>query len=270
MKILFQFDPAEKERLRPILLEHIKHAESLGHPRFPRGTKRGPLAIVGGGPSIRNHIERLMYWPGEIWAVNGAWNWCREHDIDATFFSVDPAEGVAELCRGARKAILSYCVHPSVFKSLARETKIIAPQVYMVPTPPHPETVGCGPTTASTAPDVATKMGYSPITFFGCESSYVPEVGTHAYMDEPQENLMIVTCGDRAFATEPEYISQAECLSEIIRKFPDVFKEESGGLLRAMVEIGPEWDCVATQPGMAERLTYPNGTVGGSKEEAVA
>ena len=250
MKIHFQFDQAEKARLLPILLENIRHAESLGLPRFPlRGLQGQPLAVIGGGPSVRHHIDTLRNWPGERWAINGAFPWCMENGIDATFFSVDAAEGVSELCKDASKAIVACCCHPKTFEALA------GAEVFLMPTPPHPETVSCGPTSASTVPDVATKMGFGDVTFFGCESSYEESVGTHVYMNEPQLNLMIVTCNNQVFATEPEYISQAECLAEIILAQPSVFKEKSGGLLRAMVE-GGDWDCVGATDELIASLTY--------------
>ena len=50
-----------------------------------------PLAIVGGGPSVKDHLDELRAWPGHIWGVNAACTWLAKQGIGSLFFSVDAA-----------------------------------------------------------------------------------------------------------------------------------------------------------------------------------
>lgn len=198
---------------------------SAGWPE-PKGT--GHLAIVGGGPSINRHVDKLRAWSGEIWAINGAYQWCVNNGIAATFYSVDPEPLLADYMVGAEKAVIAAHCHPSVF------------------TGPH---ITCaqgdcpGPTSATAAALIAINAGYSDLTYFGCESSY--EESTHAYESQAVPYLIKIACNGREFLTKADMILQAQVLSKFITAAPGVFKEESGGLLRAMIDGGTDFDALA-------------------------
>lgn len=245
MKIEFREPPNEEKRRR--LLENVAHSKSLGLPYvgLPLCRIPWPLAVVGGGTSVRKHLETLKNWPGDIWAINGAWRWCRDNDIDAAFFSVDPAPGVADLARGAKRAFLGSPCHPDTFAALADTCMIIR-------TPPDPAGIYAGPTTATYGPEIGARCGFQHITFFGCESSYEHDPGatrgangvtlqTHTYMRESVTSLILVKVEGEDFLTEPEYLLQALWLSNVLRAFPQLYAEESGGLLRALIQA-KEWD----------------------------
>lgn len=191
----------------------------------PKGS--GHLAIVGGGPTIREKVERLRDWNGEIWAINGAWRWLFDQGIKATYFSCDPADD-STLIAGASRAVLAAHCHPVMF-SVAPETYRWSGETY-------------GTTTATAATLIAPRCGFSEVTFFGCGSSYTDI--THVYQAEETKEYLLVKCNGEQFLTKPEFLLQAECLAEVIRAAPNVFHEESGGLLRAMV-VDPEWDAIA-------------------------
>lgn len=257
MKIVFREAEESKSARLPRLLENIRHAEALGIPLIPRvlAPVPRPLAIVGGGPSIRHQIDRLKAWPGDIWAINGTWRYLADRGIDATFLSVDPAPAVETLCRGAKRAIVASCCDPAVFRALE------GADVHLVNIAPHPQPMGSGPTTATASPHLAVYQGYGDLTWFGCESSYEHDPraqrmigGTHAYMAETVPDLIRVECGGAEYLTEPEYLMQAEALAGIIRDCRPFLKEESGGLLRALIEHG-DYDIVAVAPGIYAEIT---------------
>lgn len=205
---------------------NIDHCRTLNRPKI-----RGPsLAVVGGGPSINQHVETLKNWRGDIWAMNGTYRWCREHEINAAFYSADATPDVAKLAVGAQRAILADVCDPSAFAAC----QDVETFEFTARTP--------GPTSATTTLITGLDAGFGEITYFGCESSYDGQ--THAYQDLPVPHLIKVKCGPDEYLTEPEFHLQAEMLSTMIRMAPSVFKERSGGLLRAMVEHG-ECDAVS-------------------------
>lgn len=188
------------------------------------------LAVVGGGPSINKHVETLRNWPGDIWAINGAFGWCRDHGIDAYLFACDPHPIVERWAQGAKKAILANTVQPSVFEMLKDA------DVTVFDADGRPDgIVGFG-FTATCAPHLGFRMGYlAGITFFGCESCYNVG-GSHAYMDEGRtEEMLLETADGDEFLTAPDYYLQANKLAEQIRDLPEYLSEESGGLLRALI-----------------------------------
>lgn len=197
---------------------------SVGWPE-PKGS--GHLAVVGGGPSVRDALSRLETWPGEIWAINGTWRWLKDHGIEATYFSCDPADD-SSLIRGAQRAVLAAHCHPNMFKA-APETYRWSGETY-------------GTTTATAATIIAPRCGFSEVTFFGCGSSYTNI--THVYQAEETQHYLLIRCNGQEFLTKPEFLLQAEQLAAAIRAAPNVFHEESGGLLRAMI-ADPDWDAIA-------------------------
>lgn len=220
MKCNFILKPCiEPELLR----SYERAAKARGLPSV-QCQERPSLAIVGGGPSL--DADLLRSWQGDIWACGSPYPWLRERGIEATFFNLDPLDETVALARGARHAILSTTNYPAVFDVVESCEVFDIENLSAV-------------TSASSAPQIAIPMGYSDITFFGCESSF--ERQTHAYKHEEWEAVIIVKVGEESFATKPQLLIQAQMLSGFIRLAPHIFKERSGGLLKALVRT-PEYD----------------------------
>lgn len=214
--------------------------EKLGLPEH-RGS--GRLAVVGGGPSIRHHIDTLKNWNGTIWAVNGAINWCIDHGIDAWFYTIDAApmdRWTYDLSR-VTKALLAIDCDPGLYAHFSgKRIEVLGKS-------------DGGPTSANAADLFSIQAGYAGgVTFFGCESSF-EDGNTHAFASHPIDAWVIVRVGGKDYSTKPEFIEQARIMSEVIRTAPSFFKEQSGGLLRAMVEHGPEYELVWISKGV-ERI----------------
>lgn len=239
MKIVLKpLSPASNEELR----QNEAHARSLGFPRLG-AAETARLAVVGGGPSIIANVDQLRRFNGDVWAINGAWSWCRDNGVDARFFSLDPTEQVRSFCVGAREAMLALTCHPSVFASIADIEAVDLSD----------ENFPTGPTTASSAPSIALHRGYREILFFGCESSF--EDKSHAYGDFNRENLMKVSCDGVEFLTTVDLAMQAEHLGAIIRACPSVFVDRSGGLLGAYVR-SPDIDVIAATRSLHGSVEY--------------
>lgn len=210
------------------LARNASHSRTLGLPML--GEARHPfLAVVGGGPSVKDHIDELKSWPGAIWAINGACDYLRGFGIRPRFFSTDPLPGIADLVACSDSAILATWCDPAAFAA-ARNVELV-----------DIEDCPRGPTTASNAPYLAAQCGFRSVHFFGCESSFGET--THAYDVDRGMNMLRVVCNGREFLTSPQMMMQAEYLGEILRSVP-VYRDRSGGLLSAVI-ADPEIDVIA-------------------------
>lgn len=200
-------------------------------PNLPPPHGSGQLAIVGGGPSVLNHLETLRNWPGEIWAINGAFQFLRSQGVRATFYTICPNPGtpsLAELASGARRAVIASHCEPELFEALkdAETFKIVGE----LP----------GPTSATAATLVGLRAGFERFTLFGCEGSY--EGAEYAYSHDSHPYKLRLVCGGKAYLTKPEFLLQSEQLAEVILALPGMYEERGGGLLRALVENRMEYD----------------------------
>jgi hypothetical protein len=213
---------------------------------LPKHRGAGRLAVVGGGPSINQHIEELKNWGGAIWAVNGTINWCIDHGIDAWFYTADampPEVWPYDLSR-VKRAVIA----PDVSVKMVEHLQRIGAEITL--TCP----IQSGPTSANATDYLSIEAGYTNITFFGCEGSFEDDA-THAVSSAPIPDWMIVEVGGEYFRTKSEFISQSVMLANIINAFPDIYSEKSGGMLRAMVENGPDHDVYAVANTLFAKLT---------------
>ena len=211
---------------------------SLPRPHYPH------LAIVGGGPSINKHKNALRNWRGAVWALNGAAVWCSRHKIKCTLFTVDASTSFNPELRHVKNAILSARCHPSLFE-LLKDAKIV---LYDFPANE------LGPNSAGTACVIATRFaGYTDITFFGCEGSYVPGE-SHAVSSPVEVGEFLVECGNERFLTTPDFLMVNRAIAHTIRQFPTKVSERSGGLLAAIVKHG-EYKVVGLSPALAKPTT---------------
>jgi hypothetical protein len=239
-KIRWSSEPTVSEGER---LVNAKIIAALGLPKH-RGA--GRLAIVGGGPSIREHVAELRAWYGTIWAVNGAINWCIDNGIDAWFYTADSspiANWTYDLSR-VRRAVLAPDCSPEMVEHLqtfGAEITLTAP-------------LESGPTSANASDFLSIDAGYDKVVYYGCEGSFDYD-DTHAFASFPIPDWVVVELGGERYRTKAEFISQSIMLSNILTAFPQVYSEKSGGLLRAMVEHGPDYDVYMVSNNLFAKLT---------------
>lgn len=186
------------------------------------------LAVVGGGPSILQHLNEIKSCD-EVWAINETWRFLSSQGIESAMFSVDADDLLAPMAKGATSAVLASRCSPLVFDALRGKSV----RVFHL-SQDGPNGVFGGSSSATCAFHAAVKMGFKDITFFGCESSF-PDGQTHAYRNEDRAHLMLVQCNGGEYLTAPDFYTQAQELSQVIKKFPTHFREVGGGLLHAMV-----------------------------------
>jgi hypothetical protein len=236
-----------------VMTQQKEQAKTLGLPEIntsptfikPKGRR---LAVIGGGPSIEDNLDKIRDWDGDRWSIGGAYDWCRARGIETTFLACDPHPIVAQWAHAATKAIVTSRCHPKVFEVLKANNADV--QTFDLEGDGR---IVCGSSTATAVPHIAALSGYDNITFFGCEGSYELHK-THAYMREVREAELLVGVGDQEFYTAPDFLMQSMEMRHILKIAPHVFFEESGGLLRALVKSDGEYRLLWISEGMHERL----------------
>ena len=209
--------------------ENRESCRKRGLPRLaPHNKRDGRLAVVGGGPSVLNYLNRIAGY-SHILAINGACKFLSDHGIESTFFAIDPHEIVAKWAPGAKKALLCDRVCPEVFDILKDADVTVFELANDVP-----GGVCAGSSTASAGFILGPILGYEFVDFYGCESSF--EGQSHAYMDEALEEILWVEVGGKEYKTRPDFYLQAQEMSQIFKKFPRAFTAYGGGLLQAMID----------------------------------
>lgn len=226
MAVVFRSEPSVSVEE---MTRNAVRARALG---LPSVEYAGDVAVVGGGPSLADHLDELRAWKGPIWAINGTWRWLKERGVASTFFTIDPKpQPWLELLPG-ESALVAIVGSMDLFRSVmggyVRTFEIGAHGVLT------------GVTSATATPHLAVQMGHRSVNFFGCDSSFSDEA-THVYPAEDPEQPIRVAVGGKTFATKPEFVMQAEELARLCRELPTFHRNRSGGLLAALIE-DPRWD----------------------------
>jgi hypothetical protein len=229
-----------------ITREHVAYALSLGLPFGRAGS--GALAVVGRGVSILDHIKTLRNWPSDVWAINGAAQWCRDRGIRATLFSLDPETHLIPLCDGIEEAFLSVHCNPRAFDRLIGQGS----KVSLFHEGPE-RNLPTGTTTATSAVGLAIANGFSSVVYFGCEGTMTPP-----HPEYPQ--WFNVRVAGELHRTKADLLIQSKLIAEMICEFPFFVSERSGGLLNALCrEL--DWDVECVSPAMAAAMTGADGRI---------
>lgn len=244
MRPVFSGDPGiPPERIQQNIDESTQRREILSD---EKQLHDGRLAVVGGGPSVLQHLEEIKSFR-EVWAINETWRFLSSQGIASAMFSVDADDCIEPMAVGATKAVLASRCSPKVFEALAGK-----PVTVFHLFQDGPKGVLGGSSSATCAFHAAVKLGFKDITLFGCESSF-PQGQTHAYRNEERKFLLLVKCNGGEYLTTPDFYVQAQELAKVIKMFPAHFKQVGGGLLGAMVE-NDDHDVIKMSRAMWEKF----------------
>jgi hypothetical protein len=234
--------PLPEDELR----KNVIHARGLGYPQIQEVEAHGRrLAVVGGGPSIVDRLDEIREF-SDIWAINGACGFLREHGIESTLLTIDPVDFLAPRVAGAKKAILATRCHPETFKVLEGADITV---LDVNTDSEHGLWASCS--TATVAFHLGALLGYREFVFYGCEGSFDEQ--SHAYMDDPEcsDYRFVVVCGGKRYVTSPDLYLLTQQMAVFFRiSINNAFTERSGGLLRALIDC-PEHDIVDLSPKLA-------------------
>lgn len=203
-----------------------------------------PLAIIGSGPSVRGHLEELRSWPGEIWAINGAYDYLRDNGIiPHGFFAIDPLPGMAEYVSHADHKTTFYIAStcdPSVFEALKDHKVQIFHAACEDVDYPKDWVIGGGTTALTRVPYLGLLQGFRDITIFGADSSY--EAGReYCYdwgrygCDIASSRFLVEVNGEGPFETELGLLKQVSQMGVIHKNFRGNMSIRCGGLMDAFM-----------------------------------
>lgn len=215
-------------------VERTKH-------RYPHTRK---LAVVGGGPMLIHDLDELRAWDGDIWAINHTADWLADQGIEATLFCMEPGK---PNWKTRRRILASLC-----------DPAMVTDQTCMFDTcEVSPTGLPGGCSAATRAPLLALSMGYTDVSFFGCEGSF--EGADHVDRDERPTRLFVIRAGGRDYMVEPQMLIQCQELTQLFNTFGQAFKNRSHGLLEAMQAHTDTWEVVAVSGELKEHLEAVNG-----------
>ena len=210
----------------------------------------GRIAIVGSGPSVRSRLALLRGWEGEIWAVNGAYDYLLGEGITPQgFWGIDPLPGLADYVRNARSATTFYIAgtcDPVVLDALAgQNVKLWFPLCDDAIYPKGCLVVNGGTGVLSRAPCAAWLAGWRDITVFGADSSFDEEAEQRycyrdgTYVEDSQADLQFVDIGGEIFITEINLIKQVSVFAVMQTQFAKMgarLSFDCDGLLAAFLK----------------------------------
>jgi hypothetical protein len=224
-----------------------RNAESAlrrGLPTCGWGPKRtGQLAIVGSGPSVRDHLDELRSWSGEIWATNGAYRFLLDNGIvPHAFVGLDPVPGLKEYVERRDEQttfLMSSVCDPCVFDELSDA------DVYLWHSKQgdfsYPEgscVVGGGTTCLTRMPYLAHLLGWRDMTMFGADSSFTERnyCYENRFAEDTDRPRFPVVVNGQEFVSELSLIKQVSVFGVMQTLFNGRLKFKCGGLLDAFLK----------------------------------
>jgi len=185
----------------------------------------GKVAVVAGGPSVKDSLEELRNFDGYLIAINGTHNWLIENDIvpDACII-VDAKPTVTDLFKNPHKDttyLVSSSCDPSLFDTL-ENNKVILWNVSKDEKPNGTLSIITGPSAVTTAPSLLYVRGDRDIHFYGVDSS-LSELDSHIYSSGNvgtvgKERLQVLVGGE-VYLSTGAFVIQATSLWELNKSY---------------------------------------------------
>jgi hypothetical protein len=209
-----------------------------------------PLLIVGSGPSVSGLIEYIKQWPGDVWAINGAYDFLLSQGLICEgFFGIDPLPELADYLRNANEYttfyISSFC-DPAVLDALEGRKVLLwhAMAENREVFPEGHQMIYGGTTAVTRAPFLALALGYRDINMVGVDSSYDKERGQYCYQwgtyktDIAEMIIPVSINGEGPFFTEIGLCKQVAQLGTMLTAFnrtKEMLKIDPAGLMGAFM-----------------------------------
>ena len=223
----------------------------------PHPTNDIEVMIVGGGPSLPQHVEKikeLRHNGVKLITINNAYKWCLDNGltpsamvmVDAREFNARFIESVVGDCK---YFIASQC-HPSVFKGLPKDrTYIWHTQAEMLREMLDKQyeqwwPIPGGSTVLLRAIPLFRTLGFKRFHLFGCDSCLGEYNKHHAYkqVENDGQLVMPVNVSGKIFNCNPWMVSQAQEFIDLIKMLGDEIElAVYGGLLHHILESGASY-----------------------------
>lgn len=200
--------------------KHMRYAFSLGLPLLKRRQlpRLGRAIIVGGAPSIKDHLETIRELAADknnaVFAINWSHTWLINNGIvprGCVFFEIDaePDTVLKAAHPETTYFICSHC-HPKTFDMLEGHKRVLwltppnsePEKKVMEEFYPDSEQVGGGISTFTRTMSVALFLGFRHIDLFGCDSSFPDAEKSHVegyetIMDPEKDGMFVYARDDK-------------------------------------------------------------------------
>lgn len=237
--------------------ENVEHNIKQGYLQVqPHSTNDIEVMIVGGGPSLPQHIEKIKQLRAngvKLITINNAYKWCIDNGltpsamvmVDAREFNARFTKPVVDDC----KYFLASQCNPLCFEGLPKDrtylwhtqvddlNEVLAEQYETW----HP--VPGGSTVLLRAIPLFRMLGFKRFHLFGCDSC-IEEDKHHAYeqVENDGQLVMPVNVSGKIFNCNPWMVSQAQEFIDLIKMLGDEIELEIyGGLLHHILESGASY-----------------------------
>lgn len=215
----------------------------------PFPAREAPLAVVGGGQSAADHLDEILTWPGDVLAINGAYDWLRPGRVPDWHFILDPLPacvGFVQHPSSLTRYVVADSVAPALLDALDGQNVTLCDL----------STAPGGSTAMTRAPMVGALLGYRRIDLFGADSSFGER--RHVYDQPAPEHWAAIECDGRVYRSRLDLLRQA---AEIVEALPvwraglDVRVRGDDHLAAAMIRTGGVWrDALSEQAeGLSEQ-----------------
>ncbi len=193
--------------------------------------KKDPLYIVCSGPSLLDTWHVLKDRPGEIWALNAAFDWLCDQGIRPDYGVCLAAENQIvnyfQNMQAGDKFLFASQAHPELIeRALSRGASVklwhvAAPAEWGLEMPKEAQVFGAG-TIGSRSFDLAYVQGFRDVHVLGMDACLSPDgriaVATPMY-DDRKDDLRTFVINGRAFVALPSHAHQVEdfpgCVSKL-------------------------------------------------------
>jgi len=248
-----RFEPGCNTPADVIRAQFVRNVER-DVPWLERGEpKERPLAIVAGGPSLKDRWDEIKTLDADVMALNGAYQFLLDRWITPDYFMLldarpENVEFVRQTSDDTMHLIAAQC-HPDVFDALSGDnvTLYLTTLDYAREATAHidkPKTLIAGSvgTVGFKALCMAYALGYRELHLFGYDSSYAES--HHAFpqaLNDGANTIDVHLSDGRKFITTPSYAHQASefpwFASGMVRHYGMDIQLHCAGLLPALVEI---------------------------------
>lgn len=215
-----------------------------------RPEHKRPLLIVGSGPSVAGLVDKVAKWPGDVWAINGAYDFLLDRGLICEgFFGLDPLPQLADYLKHPQDHTTFYIASmcdPAVMDALKGHNILLWHACAENPEefPKGQRPVYGGTTAATRAPFLALSLGYRDINMIGMDSSYDKDSGPYCYgwgsyaTDIDALTIPVMCNGEGPFLTEIGLAKQVAQLGTMLTAFNrkrEMLKIHPAGLMGAFM-----------------------------------
>lgn len=225
----------------------------------PHATNDQEVMILGGGPSLNEHIEQIKVLRGQgvkLITLNGTYNWAIEHGltpsaqimVDAREFNSRFTKPVVDGC----KYLISSQCDPAVFDELPKDRTYLwhtsAESIRDLLDEQYKDEVWWGVPGGSTvmlrAIPLLRMLGFKQFHLFGFDSCIVERHHAYAQPENDSECVIPMIVAGRVFQCHPWMATQAQEFMDLIKVMGDEIELEvyGDGLIAHILKSGAEID----------------------------